>query len=286
MHFAFENWSRTTEPLNRANMVTYVAYLTVAVLHVPFLWVTRPVSDGHPYYHIVVIQTVGGVLTIVSSIFFAVMTRDLSAIVSAVLGVYALVVGTLVATLNGPQDGVFPPPSGVVDDPDKRRAPGDPYLSCDTLRRVIDYVPAKSGALAVYWIGATVMTICGLWNLVGGSKDSTGVTLTVVGFVLLGIVGIVVLSRGLPEIEDGLAAAMFLVCVEGFVIVIALGSLLIHSARGLHCGANPDTEGCGQYDKGVLMVSLPISVVIIGVVYHYFCEFLSWLGSCCSRFLA
>lgn len=68
----------------------------------------RPFVGGHRYYHIVAIQAAGGVLTVVSSIFFAALSGEPSAITSAVLGVYTLLVCTVIAFMKGPtEEGGF-----------------------------------------------------------------------------------------------------------------------------------------------------------------------------------
>lgn len=198
-----------------------VTMATHCTFYVPLAGVTYPLvlcgklrnSDGYAWYApLILVQVVAGLMTEVSSIFFAISTRDTLSIVSAAFGLFCLVVSTLHVFLKGPKGAT----AEELSLPQRRE----------------EIVPAfgtgfrAAGSTLGDFLGIVVIGISfgllslpfmGVYFLETGEHD-TGLIITIVGFVFFGLVLLCTCLVGYGD-DDSEGAAVLIVFLVAFVLL-------------------------------------------------------------------
>lgn len=111
--FAFCGFDEVAgEQFSLGNMLAFLEFFVICGTHLPFLAISKLFiskwfcnssfySYSGWYYTVVTAQAIGGVFTVVPSIYFAALFGEPSAIISSVIGVYTLAVATATAVLKG-----------------------------------------------------------------------------------------------------------------------------------------------------------------------------------------
>ena len=183
--------------------------------------ISRNPAD-HPWYGpLIMVQVVGGLMTEVSSIYFAISNTDTLSIISASFGLYYLVVSTIHAFLKGPKGATeelsFP-----------QRRDNLAAASGTEIREAGSAIGNMVLFILIIGFGAGffVMPFLGVYFLETGEQKN-GRILTAVGFALFGAVVLctcLVFANADDDDDDSGGLAKFIMCMVA-ILLIGLGTV-------------------------------------------------------------
>lgn len=171
MYFVYHDVGETQIALG--TIVNSLVWNALVMPHLPALWVLRACCSGSAYYKIIAIQATAGAVTGLSSVFFAIVSGETLAVVSAVFAMYSLLISTLVAIQRGKK-------AAKEDGQEPELADNIAGFNCtgSATRNIHVYFIRPA-----YFIGFPVTAFFGLYYLDTG-KSVLGKILTAVGFTI------------------------------------------------------------------------------------------------------
>lgn len=184
-------------------------------------------DDGRLWYAVLIfVQVVGGLMTEVSSIYFAVSTNNALSILSALFGMYSLIVSTLILRLKGPK----------TLDEEETFAQRSQKLAANVRHEILKYgligvaVVVGLGVLTVPFLGVYFIQSCDNneqpFDDVCIGSVGEGKVLAAVGFVVLSFLWLFLLvsayngvgTRVVKSIEPGRAVAIVFFSGLGIIL--------------------------------------------------------------------
>ncbi|CAM9158025.1 unnamed protein product [Ectocarpus sp. 13 AM-2016] len=228
-------------------------------------WVSGNNDDaGRPWYSVLILlQVVGGLMTEVSSIYFAVSTKNGLSVASALFGMYSLVVSTLISRLKGPKNA----------DEEESFAQRSQKLAATSGQQIMKYGPV--GFAVVVGLGFLIMPFLGVYLILEckGSNmyhpqfddcedtSQDGEILASIGFVVLALFWLFSFYCAYSH-DDGVITPEFAMVFFSGLGILVLGLGIVYG-----CYEGEDSPG---YVIAIVFFGCLISFVVVPAIWYQF----------------